>query len=254
LHLSHDLPAMDLGRRFAHAQLTCNLLVQQTSGHQCHHLALAAGQTVKSLPKPKQFRLLFTSGLVALTLAGTVDCVGVKEDALKAAQKVDDVISVVDHITVHAEDVTPRQIAEQARKEIVTYPFYTIFDNIVLNVEPDDTLIVSGQVSQPFKKGDIGNFLSHVKGVSNLRNDIEVLPTSTYDDELRLAIARAIYRDPFFVNYANQAIPPIHIIVKNGNVTLEGVVDSEVARAKAESDARFAATYFSLTNNLRVAG
>ena len=56
------------------------------------------------------------------------------------------------------------------------------------------------------------------------------------------------------MNYANQAIPPIHIIVKNGNATLEGVVDSEVARAKAESDARFAATYFSLTNNLRVAG
>jgi hyperosmotically inducible protein len=187
------------------------------------------------------------------TLTGTVDSIGVKNDAEKAARRVDEVTSVVNNITVHAEDVAPRQIAEQARKEIITYPFYTIFDNIVLRVD-GDTLIVAGQVSEPYKKNDIGNFLSHVKGVATLQNDLEVLPVSNYDDQLRLAIARAIYGDPFFVNYANQAIPPIHIIVKNGNVTLEGVVDSEVARAKAETDARFAATFFSLTNNLRVEG
>jgi hypothetical protein len=72
------------------------------------------------------------------------------------------------------------------------------------------------------------------------------------DDQIRRAVARAIYRDPFFVNYGNQALPPIHIIVKNGNVTLDGVVDNAMARTKAEMDARLAATYFGFTNNLQL--
>jgi len=184
------------------------------------------------------------------TLSGTVDSVGYKMDAERAARKVDGV-TVVDNIAVHADDVTPRQIAEQARKDIVTYYAYTIFDNINLQLQ-DGRLVVSGQVTQPFKKSDMGNFLAHLKGVAELDNNLEVLPTSQYDDRLRLAIARAIYRDPFFVHYADQALPPIHIIVKNGNVTLEGVVANKLDRAKAEADARLAATYFSFTDNLRL--
>jgi hyperosmotically inducible protein len=185
------------------------------------------------------------------TLTGTVDCVGVKMDAERAARKVDDVTDVVDHINVRAEDVTARQIAERARKDIVTYYAYTIFDNITLEVQ-GDRLIVNGQVTQPYKKEDIGNFLAHVKGVAELDNNLEVLPTSQYDDSLRLAIARAIYGDPVFINYGNQALPSIHIIVKNGDVTLEGVVLNKIDRFKAETDARLAATYFNLTNNLQI--
>jgi hyperosmotically inducible protein len=187
------------------------------------------------------------------TLTGTVDCVGVKMDAERAARKVDDVTEVVNNMNVHAEDVTPRQIAEQARHDIVTYYAYTIFDNITLEVQ-GDRLSVDGQVTQPYKKQDIGNFLAHVKGVAELENNLEVLPTSEYDDSLRLAIARAIYNDPFFIHYGNQALPPIHIVVKNGNVTLEGVVANPLDRAKAEADARLAATYFNFTDNLRIEG
>jgi hyperosmotically inducible protein len=185
------------------------------------------------------------------TLNGTVDCLGVKMDAEHATRKVDDVTGVVDNINVHAEDVTPRQIGEQTRKDIVTYYAYTIFDNITLEVQ-GDRLIVNGQVTQPYKKQDIGNFLAHVNGVAELDNNLEVLPTSEYDDSLRLAIARTIYNDPFFIHYGNQALPPIHIIVKNGNVSLEGVVASQMDRTKAEMDARLAATYFNLTDNLRI--
>jgi hyperosmotically inducible protein len=185
------------------------------------------------------------------TLTGTVDCVGVKMDAERAARKVDDVTEVVNNITVHAEDVTPRQIGEQARKDIVTYPWFTIFDWITLDVQ-GERLIVNGQVTQPYKKQDIGNFLAHVKGVAELENNLEVLPTSEYDDSLRMAIARAIYNDPYFIHYGNQALPPIHIIVKNGNVTLEGVVLNQLDRAKAEADARLAATFFNFTNNLQI--
>jgi hyperosmotically inducible protein len=184
------------------------------------------------------------------TLTGTVDSVGFKMDAERAAGKVDGV-TVVDNINVHAEDVTPRQIGEQARKDIVTYYAYTIFDNITLEVQ-GDRLIVDGQVTQPYKKQDLGNFLAHVKGVAEFGNNLEVLPISQYDDSLRLAIARAIYKDPFFIHYAGQALPPIHIVVKNGNVTLEGVVANQLDRTKAEADARLAATYFSLTDNLQI--
>jgi len=184
------------------------------------------------------------------TLTGTVDCVGVKTDAERAARKVDEVMEVVDNINVHAEDVTPRQILEQARKAIVTYPWFTIFDWVTLETQ-GDRLIVSGQVTLPNKKQDIGFFLAHIKGVTELDNNLEVLPTSQYDNSLRLAIARAIYGDPLFINYGNQAIPPIHIVVNNGDVTLEGVVLNKLDRFRAESDARLAATYFNLTDNLR---
>jgi len=187
------------------------------------------------------------------TLTGTVDCLGVKMDAERAARKVDDVTEVVDNITIHAEDVTPRQIVEQAGHDILTYYAYSIFDNITLDAQ-GDRLIVNGQVTQPYKKQDIGNFLAHVKGVADLENNLEVLPTSEYDESLRLAIARAIYNDPYFVRYADQARPPIHITVKNGNVTLEGVVASQMDRTKAETDARLAATYFSFTDNLQIEG
>ncbi len=201
------------------------------------------------IPKHGDVQVSYENGIATLT--GTVDSIGVKEDAVESAEKVDDVTSVVDNITAHAAGVTPQQILERARKEIVTYPFYTIFDHVVLRAN-GDTLTVSGQVTDPFEKEDIGSFLSHVKGVATLQNDLEVLPVSIFDDQIRLAVARSIYRDPFFVNYANQALPSIHVIVKNGDVTLEGVVDSAVAKAKAEADSRFAITYFSLTNNLRV--
>ena len=201
------------------------------------------------VPQHGDVQVAFDNGVA--TLAGTVDSVGVKQSAERAAAKVDEVTEVVGQLTVHAEDVTDQQIAQKARKEIITYPFYNIFDNLALRAENGE-LTVTGQVTDPFKKSDIGNFLANVKGVTQLQNDLEVLPVSIYDDQLRIAIARAIYNDPYFVHYATTALPSIHIVVKNGNVTLEGVVNSAVDKAKAENDARFAATYFSLVNNLRV--
>jgi osmotically-inducible protein OsmY len=107
----------------------------------------------------------FSNGIATLT--GTVDSVGIKQAAERAAQKVEEVTQVVERITVHAEDVTDRQIAEWARKQIVTYPFYSIFDSLELRAE-NGVLTVGGQVSEPSKKSDIGNFLAYVKGVSQV--------------------------------------------------------------------------------------
>jgi hyperosmotically inducible protein len=185
------------------------------------------------------------------TLSGTVDNVASKLDAEKAAQKAPGVTRVVDNIQVRAEGVGDRQILEQARHEIVLYYAYGIFDNIELAAQ-HGTLTVSGQVTQPFKKNDIGRILERVKGVAALQNNLEVLPNSMFDDRLRLQVARAIYHDPFFIQYANQALPPIHIIVKNGNVTLEGVVASTMDRTKADLDARGAGLSFSVVDNLQI--
>jgi len=185
------------------------------------------------------------------TLTGTVDSLGCKLDAEKAARKVHGVTQVVDNIQVRAPGVDDRQILEQARHEILMYYAYGIFDNVVLVAE-NGTLTVNGQVTQPFKKTDMGNILERVKGVAALQNNLEVLPLSTFDDRLRLQVARAIYGDPFFIHYSDQPVPPIHIVVKNGNVSLEGVVASTLDRTKAGMAALHAGLSFSVVNNLRI--
>ena len=183
------------------------------------------------------------------TLTGTVDDLGTKLEAEKAARKVQGVTQVVNNITVRpGEDA---QILERARHEVVMYYAYGVFDNIDLEAH-NGVLTVTGQVTLPFKKFDLGNILERVKGVAVFNNNLEVLPVSNFDDRLRLQVARAIYRDPYFVHYAYQALPPIHIVVKNGNVTLEGVVISEMDRVKAGMVANLAGLAFSVVNNLRV--
>jgi len=185
------------------------------------------------------------------TLTGTVDNLGSKLDAEKAVRKAQGVTQVVDNIHVRAQGVDDQQIANQARHAINMYYAYTMFDNVNFQVK-DGALTVNGEVTQPFKKVDMERILQRVKGVAALQNNLEVLPTSQFDDRTRLQLARAIYGNPFFTPYANLALPPIHIIVKNGNVTLEGVVISEMDRIKAGMVANMTGLSFSVVNNLRV--
>lgn len=185
------------------------------------------------------------------TLTGSVDSYGQEMRAVNAARHQHGVKNVVDNIHVNADDVGPQQIIQKARHEVLMYPHYTVFDHIAFSTEGNQ-LTVEGEVTQPYKKSDLGNILAGIKGVTNLKNNLKVLPLSNFDDQIRLAVAERIYGDPAFSNYANQSNPPIHIIVDNGNVTLYGVVNSKVERQRAEIDARFATTYLGLTNNLRV--
>jgi hyperosmotically inducible protein len=194
-------------------------------------------------------QVTFNNGVVTLT--GTVDNLGSKLDAEKAARKASGVMQVVDNIRVHADDINDQQILEQARHTIVMYYAYGMFDNVNFEAH-NGALIVSGQVTQPFKKRDMQNLLERVKGVAELQNNLEVLPNSQFDDRLRMQLARAIYGNPLFTPYANLAIPPIHIIVKNGNVTLEGVVNSSMDRNEAGLLANRTGLSFSVVNNLRV--
>jgi hyperosmotically inducible protein len=117
----------------------------------------------------------------------------------------------------------------------------------------DGEVDLTGQVNQPFKKADLGRLAQSVPGVRSVTNEVKVLPTSFFDDRIRLQVARAIYRDPVLSRYGIQAIPPIHIIVDNGHVTLEGVVNNEMEKNVAGVRASQAGLSFGeVTNNLRV--
>jgi hyperosmotically inducible protein len=143
-------------------------------------------------------------------------------------------------------------IAQKLTHEIRMYPWYTIFDNISFRVN-EGAVELGGQVSEPYKKADLGRIAQRVPGVTSVSNDLEVLPLSPMDNQLRWQVARAIYRDPVLSQYALQPIPPIHIIVDNGHVTLEGVVSTEMQRNVAGIRANGAGLSFGqVTNNLRV--
>ena len=184
------------------------------------------------------------------TLEGTVESVGRKSIASKQVKKVDGISRVEEKIEVRAGMDDARVLAE-AGKQIRRYSFYTIFDHIALGVR-DGNLTLTGFALHPWRKEDVGRIVAMVPGVRTVTNSIEVLPVSPMDSEVRLRVARAIYADPTLSKYAIQANPPIHIVVKNGNVTLSGVVHSTIEKALAERAARFAATFFNLDNQLQV--
>jgi osmotically-inducible protein OsmY len=141
------------------------------------------------------------------------------------------------------------QIAKDIVASVDRYTRFTIFDDVNANVK-DGVVTLSGKVTMPFKRDDIGKRVANVDGVRSVRNDITVLPVSQWDDELRYRIARSIYNNANFWNYAAMPNPPIHIVVERGHVTLTGVVNSNVDRMLAQSLAsQFGA--FSVTNELR---
>jgi hyperosmotically inducible protein len=137
------------------------------------------------------------------------------------------------------------------RKELVTLPFYGVFDNLVFKYE-EGVVTLYGQVSRPTLKKDAERVVERVAGVDQVINKIEVLPLSGFDDRIRLAVYRAIYRQPGLDRLSLQAVPPIHIIVKNGNVTLEGVAPTKGDATRAFIAANGVSGVFSVTNNLRI--
>ncbi len=134
-------------------------------------------------------------------------------------------------------------------RAVVTYPRYTVFDNISGSVD-HGVVTLSGEVTQPFKAADIARRVQRVRGVVSVRNEIQTLPVSFFDDDLRYRIARAIYGNPAFWQYASMRNPPIHIVVDNGRVTLTGVVNTNLERTLAGNLANSSGA-FSVENNLK---
>jgi hyperosmotically inducible protein len=144
-------------------------------------------------------------------------------------------------------------LTREVRQQLVTLPFYTVFDNLTYRVE-GDKVILMGQATKPSLKSDAGKAVKSIEGVAAVDNQIEVLPPSNQDDRLRRALYRAIYSFPTLQMYALRSVPPIHIIVKSGQVTLEGSVASEADKTAANVRANTVPGVFSVTNNLRVDG
>lgn len=143
------------------------------------------------------------------------------------------------------------RIQREVRHELVMLPYYGVFDNLAYRVD-GATVTLLGEVTRPTLKSDAGNVVKRIEGVENVVNKIEVLPPSPTDDRIRLAVYRAVYGQTGLDRYALQAVPPIHIIVKNGNVTLEGVVANGGDKNLAGIRANGVPGIFKVTNNLRV--
>ncbi len=143
------------------------------------------------------------------------------------------------------------RITREVRHELVMLPYYGVFDNLTYRVD-GTTVTLMGQVTKPTLKSDAGNVVKGIEGVERVDNKIQVLPLSSIDDGIRLAEYRAIYGTPGLDRYAMQAVPPIHIIVENGKVTLEGVVSTQADKDTAGVRANTVNGVFSVVNNLRL--
>lgn len=147
---------------------------------------------------------------------------------------------------------TPTEkLAKEVRHELVMLPYYSLFDNLSFRVEGDQVTLM-GEVTRPTLKTDSERVVQRIAGVSKVVNQIEVLPLSPFDDRIRMAVLRAMYRQPSLQRYAMGALPSIHIIVKRGDVSLEGVVSSQMDKNLAFLYANGVSGVFSVTNNLRV--
>jgi len=142
-------------------------------------------------------------------------------------------------------------LGNQVRHQLVMLPFYSLFDNLEYRIDGNNVTLL-GQVVRPDLKADAESAVKHIEGVGTVTNQIEVLPLSPMDNQIRRAEFHAIYGTPGFEIYAIRSVQPIHIIVKNGHVTLEGVVASQNDRNLAGLAANRVPDVFSVTNNLRV--
>jgi hyperosmotically inducible periplasmic protein len=148
----------------------------------------------------------------------------------------------------------PQDVVKKIRRELLMLPWLTIYDNLSFRVDDGGKVTLMGETIRPVLKSDAGNIVRRLAGVTSVDNQIEVLPLSPNDDRIRLSVARAVYGHPALNRYALGANPSIRVIVKNGNVTLKGVVASEMDSNIAFLRANGVAGTFQVENQLAVEG
>jgi hyperosmotically inducible periplasmic protein len=151
--------------------------------------------------------------------------------------------------SAHSDEVIKREVGH----ELALLPWYSVFDNLSYSVSGYKVTLM-GQVVRPSLKDDAEAAVKHIEGVESVDDQIEVLPLSSNDDQIRRAEFRAIYSKPTLQRYAEGNVQQIHIIVKNGNVTLEGAVASQADKDAANIYANTVPGVFSVTNHLQVTG
>ena len=137
--------------------------------------------------------------------------------------------------------------------ELNMVPWYSVFDILKYSVNGEEVTL-TGAVVNPTVKTDAENAVKHIEGVEKVNDQVEVLPPSPMDDQIRRAEYRAIYSQGTLSRYGLGALQSIHIIVKGGHVTLEGSVDNQQDKNAAGIYANGVANVFSVTNNLQVTG
>jgi hyperosmotically inducible protein len=147
-----------------------------------------------------------------------------------------------------------QRITKEVHHELVLLPYYGVFDNLAYQVSPDGTVTLLGQVVTPTTKSDAERSVKDIEGVSSVVNQIDVLPPSPMDDGIRRQTYSAIYNNESLSMYSMRAVPPIHIIVKNGHVTLVGAVARQMDKQIAEIQAKSVPNVFSVADEIQVEG
>jgi hyperosmotically inducible protein len=144
------------------------------------------------------------------------------------------------------------RLSEEVRHELMMLPNYSVFDILTFEITGLDTVVLSGQITRPILKTDAESAIRRLEGVGKIANKIEVLPLSSSDDRIRIAVYRSIFSKTGLDRYVLRAVPPIHIIVNKGNVTLVGNVANQMDKDLAGIAANEVSGIFSVTNNLKV--
>jgi hyperosmotically inducible protein len=186
-----------------------------------------------------------------VTLRGKPKNAYLKMRAIEVALSVDGVSEVESDLEVVAPE-SDKDFAADLVNRVLTYPHYTVFDDVTFLLEDQGVVTLGGYVTMPFKKDELEERIGNVRGVRELKSEIEVLPVSPSDEKLRRVLYERIYGSELFVSYSSMAHPPIHIIVSNGNVTLTGAVRSNVEKRQAASIVRSTFGVLQVTNRLTV--
>ena len=163
----------------------------------------------------------------AAVLSGFTVTLDAQRAAEKAAHK--ETKAVVNRIRVVPEKKNDAEVRKAVAAVILREPYYGVFDSVGIAVE-QGAVLLRGSVNRPWLKDALDNQVAQVAGVTRIQNEIDIQPTSLFDDRLRAQLYRRIYGNGLFDRYAGLAIPPVRIIVVNGKVTLTGIVNSNVEK------------------------
>lgn len=201
------------------------------------------------LLKGNQIEVTVENGQI--TLDGTVTTLAQKRQAAQDARHVEDDYRIVNNLTLKPSNLSDKTISNNVRQALDKHIFYDVYDWYTEDVN-NGVVTLNGWVHEPWRKAEFEKIVEGVPGVVKIKNEMDILPLSSLDDQLRHEIFRAIYTDPMFQAYGVLVNPPIHIIVDQGKVYLEGKVNSESERLEAGEATQSVADAFLLINDLSV--
>ncbi len=186
-----------------------------------------------------------------ITLSGTVQSIGAKIQAGRDAAAAEESYRVNNQLVIKAMNMTNQQLTDSVVAALQRRVFYSIFDWVTVSSD-NGNVTLNGWVYEPWHKSEFVSQAQKVPGVRAVADSLIVLPKSSFDDQIRIHAARLIYDNPVFEPYAYELVPSIHIIVRDGNVVLEGVVKSQSDSDLAENLISLHTDAYSVDNELKI--